>query len=279
MATFIEPENLDDTLEEGEEFNELATPEDSTVDEDDGEQPEDNANAEPLDEIPEKYQGKSTAEIIQMHKEAEKLLGKHSSEVGDLRKIVDDFVKTNLDNNAHSQNGNTNTDTVEDEIDFFDDPKKAVEQAIANNPALAEVKNLNSQMKQQSFMARLNTEYPEHETLGNDPEFVEWIQGSKIREKMAAQAINEHDWDSAEELLGTWRRLNKNKENSKEIQKADLKNERKKASTGSSKGSGETKSRKVYRRTDIINLMQTDPDRYAQLSDEITQAYAEGRVK
>jgi hypothetical protein len=35
----------------------------------------------------------------------------------------------------------------------------------------------------------------------------------------------------------------------------------------------------VYRRADLIKLRMTDPDRYMQLSDEIMQAYAEGRVK
>ena len=47
-------------------------------------------------EVPQKYQGKSTAEIIRMHQEAEKLLGKQSSEVGELRKVVDDYIQTQL---------------------------------------------------------------------------------------------------------------------------------------------------------------------------------------
>ena len=33
-------------------------------------------------EIPDKYQGKSAQELVQMHQEAEKLLGRQSSEVG-----------------------------------------------------------------------------------------------------------------------------------------------------------------------------------------------------
>jgi hypothetical protein len=275
MATFIDPENLDENnLDEDVEFNELDT-EDSTenVEQTDGYSGEQD---EEVDELPEKYKGKSTAEIIQMHKEAEKLLGRHSSEVGELRKIVDDFVKTNLDSNTTNKQ---NESTSYEEVDFFDDPKRAVEQAIANNPALAEVKNLNKQLKEQAFMQRINAEFPEHNKLGDDPAFVEWIQGSNIRGQMANRAINEHDWESAEELLSTWRRLNKTRENTKEIQKADLKQERQKASTGSAASSGESKSRKMYRRTDIINLMRTDPERYSALSDEITKAYAEGRVK
>jgi len=277
MANFIEPDNLDieEGLQEGEELNEFDT-KDST---DDVEQPEVDdveqaeADGNVADDIPEKYRGKSTAEIIQMHKEAEKLLGRQSSEVGELRHIVDDFVKANIKTDAHSQEEEDN------DIDFFDNPKKAVAQAIANNPELAEVKNLNKQLKEQAFMNRLNTEFPEHSELGDNPEFVSWVQGSRIREQLVARALNEYDWDSAEEILSNWRAISKTRTETKEVQKADLKQERKKASTGSSSSSGEQKSRKVYRRTDIINLLRTDPERYSQLSEEITKAYAEGRVK
>ena len=40
------------------------------------------------DDIPDKYKGKSTAEIVRMHQEAEKLLGRQSSEVGELRQLL-----------------------------------------------------------------------------------------------------------------------------------------------------------------------------------------------
>ena len=42
--------------------------------------------------LPEKYQGKSLEQVVQMHQEAEKLLGRQSSEVGELRKVVDNKV-------------------------------------------------------------------------------------------------------------------------------------------------------------------------------------------
>lgn len=271
-ANFIEPENLDDHLEEDEELDTFEQEEDSTAD---VEQPPVQEEQDDEDDIPDKYKGKSVAEIVQMHKEAEKLLGRHSSEVGELRKIVDDFVKANLDTNAHKQSGND----LEDEVDFFDDPKKAVDQAIANNPALAEVKGLSKQLKQQAFMNKLNTEFPEHVDLVNDQSFVDWVKASKVRQQMYSHAATDYDWDSAEELLSNWRAISGAQATAKNTQKEDLKQERKKASTGSSKASGEQKSRKVYRRADIINLMRKDPDRYAELSDEIMKAYQEGRVR
>ena len=44
--------------------------------------------------VPEKYQGKSLEQVVQMHQEAEKLLGRQSSEVGELRKVVDDYISS-----------------------------------------------------------------------------------------------------------------------------------------------------------------------------------------
>ena len=44
--------------------------------------------------LPDKYQGKSLEEVVQMHQEAEKLLGRQSSEVGELRKVVDDYISS-----------------------------------------------------------------------------------------------------------------------------------------------------------------------------------------
>ena len=69
----------------------------------------------PEDDIPDKYKGKSTADIVRMHQEAEKLLGRQSSEVGELRSVVDSYIQTQLD---------TPTQEPEEEIDFFSDPDK-----------------------------------------------------------------------------------------------------------------------------------------------------------
>jgi hypothetical protein len=51
-----------------------------------------------------------------------------------------------------------------------------------------------------------------------------------------------------------------------------------KAASIGSRGSNEPVSKKKYRRSDIINLMQHDPDKYDALSEEIMLAYQENRV-
>jgi hypothetical protein len=112
-----------------------------------------------------------------------------------------------------------------------------------------------------------------------DGKFVEWIKGSKIRTQLFAQADTQYDYEAADELFTTWKERQQVVDQTVANEKASRKTAVKNASAGNAKGSGEAASRKVYRRSDIIKLMQTDPDRYLSLSDEIMQAYQEGRVR
>ena len=65
-----------------------------------------------------------------MHQEAEKLVGRQSSEVGELRKIVDDFIKTKAEETKQEISPNNSMD---DEVDFFENPKEAVAKAVAGS--------------------------------------------------------------------------------------------------------------------------------------------------
>ena len=52
-------------------------------------------------DIPEKYRGKSLDEVVKMHQEAEKLIGKQAQEVGEVRKLADELIKQNQIGRAH----------------------------------------------------------------------------------------------------------------------------------------------------------------------------------
>ena len=53
-------------------------------------------SVEPLAELPEKYRNKTLEEVVKMHQEAEKLIGKQAQEVGETRKLADELIKQNL---------------------------------------------------------------------------------------------------------------------------------------------------------------------------------------
>lgn len=230
-------------------------------------------NLEPEREVPQKYQGKSTAEIIRMHQEAEKLLGKQSSEVGELRKVVDDYIQTQLSEQAPQQS------EPEEEIDFFSEPDKAVARAIDNHPKIKEAEKISNQYRQSTAMAELQRRHPDmNEVLKND-KFVDWIKGSKIRQQLFVQADQQYDYEAADELFTLWKERQQVVSQTAATEKNERKRAVKAASTGNVRGSGEQSAKKVYRRSDIIKLMKDDPERYLALSNEILTAYSENRVK
>jgi len=261
MATFID--EGDEELQNEEEF--------SSVEEVEQEAPEESTPED--DDIPDKYKGKSVKDIVRMHQEAERAIGKQGSEVGELRRIVDDFVKTQTVTQQQQ------APVVEDEVDFFTDPDKAIARAIERHPKVRQAEELNGQLKRAEALANLKSAHPDFSEVVQDGSFVDWIGKSKVRQELFSRADRNFDFDAAHELLSTWKERKQVVNQSQAVEKIERKQAIRSASTGSTKGSGETASKKTYRRADIIELMRTNPDRYQQLSDEIMKAYAEGRVK
>ena len=224
--------------------------------------------------LPEKYQNKTLQEVVQMHQEAEKLLGKQSSEVGELRGVVDDYIQTQL-----AQQQAPVQQQEEDDTDFFVDPQAAVSRAIENHPSIREANQVTQNYKKQTALAQLQSKHPDMNDIVKDAKFAEWIKGSKIRTQLFVQADQQYDYDAADELFSLWKERAAVAEQTVAVEKQARKQQVKSASTGNARGTGQTQRKKQYRRADIIKLMKTDPDRYAALSEEIFQAYAEGRVK
>lgn len=270
MAKIIDEQQEEIITEEGEELTGFDEPQEEEQSQDSVE-PEEETTA---DDLPEKYKGKDIKDIIAMHQNAEQLLGKQGQEVGELRRVVDNFIQSQtVKQQAHS--------TIEefDENDFFENPKDAIQKLLNNHPSIQQSQQLAVQLKQQETLARLKASHPDFMDTIQKPEFAEWIQKSKVRTRLLQEADRNYDFDSADELLTLWKERQETLQSTVNTEKEERKKQVKTASTGTSKGSSERPSRKIYRRADIIELMRKDPERYQTLAPEIRQAYAEGRVK
>jgi len=265
MATFI-----DEGEQEPQENEELASLEEQEPTQ---ETPEEPQQQDDEDDIPEKYKGKSVKDIVRMHQEAERAIGKQGSEVGELRKIVDDFVK------AQTVTKQQQAPEVDEEVDFFTDPEKAIAKAISKHPKVQQAEQMAVRTAQAEILAALKTNHPDYADIIKDRSFVDWIGKSKVRQELFARADRNYDFDAANELLSTWKERTQVVNQTKEVEQVQRKQAVKAASTGSIKGSGEPSSKKTYLRADIIELMRFNPDRYQELAPEIMQAYAEGRVR
>jgi hypothetical protein len=228
---------------------------------------------EPMsNDIPDKYRGKELSDIIKMHQEAEKLIGKQAQEVGEVRKLADELIKQNLAGKSQP------IKEEEPEVDFFENPQAAVRKTVDNHPDVLAARQAGQEFKKMQIQQKLAAEHPDFGQIVQDPDFANWVKSSPIRIGLYAKADGEFDYDSANELLSTYKQLKgvkaKQTNDAGETQrKSNLK-----AATVDVGGSGES-GKRVYRRADLIRLKMTDPNRYDALSDEIMQAYAEGRVK
>ena len=223
-------------------------------------------------EFPEKYREKTLEEVIKMHQEAEKYIGKQAQEVGEVRKLADELIKQNLSSNKQP------IKEEQPEVDFFENPKEAIRQTVDNHPDVVAGRQAAYDFKKMQIQQKLTQDHPDFGQIAQDTDFQNWVKSSPIRLGLYAKADGEFDYDSANELLTTYKQLRgikaKQTSDAGETQrKTNLK-----AASVDVGGSGES-GKRVYRRADLIRLKMTDPNRYEALSDEIMQAYADGRVK
>ena len=227
---------------------------------------------QPAFEVPEKYKGKTAEDIIRMHQEAEKLIGKQAQEVGEVRKLADELLKQSLASKPQ------HIEQQEPEIDFFEDPKKAIQKELSAHPDVIAAREAALTFKKMQIQQKLNSDHPDFTQVVQDPEFVNWVKSSPVRMGLYAKADAEYDYDSANELLSTFKQIKSVKAQETKAAGEVARQSALKSAAVDVGGTGES-SKKVYRRADLIRLRMTDPQRYEALSDDIMRAYQEGRVK
>lgn len=274
MAKFEDPlqENLDFTPDEvGEESKEEQV---------EAQAPEEQVEAvQEQPELPEKYRGKSFEDVVKMHQESEKLIGKQAREVGEHRKFFDEMTKREL-----LKNKATDQPVVEEDPNdtFFKEPTAAMDARISNHPAIKDAQEAALMVKAQAALQQLQQQFPDFQETVNTSEFKEWINGSPIRQKLHDQANKQYDLEAASELLSTWKAISTVKSNSEPQQQItpDSQESRVKSLKAAAvdTGSASIGSKKKYSRKAFQELLIRDPQKYYANADEILLAYEEGRV-
>jgi len=236
------------------------------------------APQEPTYKPPEKYAGKTLEDVITMHQNVEKAFGKQGQEVGQQRQMIQQLLDSQSQVNQATE---TTEEPVSFEDTFYDDPAKAVNSAIENHPEIRKAREGNVKSAQQANLTQLEATHPDFMDVVGDSGFQKWVGESGIRTELFRRADASYDFNAANELLGTWKQISMIGK-TQEVNKAE-KVKRQKAmrqtSSETRSSGGSVGGKKMYRRSDLINLQVSDPKRYADLSDEITLAYQEGRVK
>lgn len=236
---------------------------------------EDNIGEEitPEDDIPEKYRGKSMKDLVQMHQEAEKAIGRQGTEVGQLRKMIDEQLKEELENRQP-----TPEPEPEEQVDWFADPDAALEQRLNNHPKIKQAEAESTKLKRQAALDTLGRKHTDMEELLQSEDFGQWVVSSPTRKRQFVEANQRIDTETMDDLFSTYKELKAARSEAKTVDKAIQKEQVKAASTGTARGTNPPARKKKYRASDIRNLRSKDPERYNQMADEFLLAYREGRV-
>ena len=185
-------------------------------------------------------------------------LGKQGNEIGELRKM-----------NADLMSRPTQPQEALGDVDFFDDPEKAIEAKLAEK--LKPYQEHMETLKHQQTAAELAAKHPDFADVVASDEFAEWVSESELRQEFFSRA-NAYDLRAADTLLSDFKAGNAVAQ-SKSARKTAL------DAAGTESGAAAEPSKRIYNRQDIIKKQMDDPEWYRNNQAEIMRAYSEGRVK
>lgn len=265
--TKVAEQTLEESLGELEvvetEIENKDEPSKGQVDEDDG--------------IPEhlktRLKGKTRAEIAQIVADQEKIMSRQGQEVGEVRRLADELIKSQISRKQEVEK--------QDEVDIFENPKEALRQAVDNNPRVIAAEKYALQAQQEMAKQNLAQRHPDFPQLLQESDFTEFTNSSSIRQELFKRA-HAYDVDAADELFSTYKQLKAAKKQQLSQAEIDLEKKARDKSLQSASietsGTGES-SKKILRRTALMELQIRNPLKYEAMLPEIERAYAEGRVR
>src|SRR3990167_6049299 len=220
--------------------------------------------------IPKALEGKELPDIVKAYQELEQEKSRLGNEVGELRSLTRQILQMN---SAPGSNKEVNTKIDSSDIteeDFHSDPIGAITKIVekALTPVVKKINSTEVSLEQKEFA----TKHPDYLKTVVTPEFQQYITSSPYRQKLYAKA-DQKDFEAANELFDSYKEY-KTLTGDKKVTKPNTKT----ASLGRGKGGGNS-GKKIFKSSELLKLLHTDPAKYYAMDEEIRDAYAEGRVK
>ena len=233
-------------------------------------------HAETFD-VPDKFKGKSVEDVIESYINLEKEAGRKANELGDLRKLTDQILQQQVAPPVAPVAPAEHINDVGFD-DFVEDPAAAVNRVVADNPRLQALEASLMNQNREAAHARMIKNHPDADEVVASPGFVSWVQADPSRVANFSRAHEQLDIGTATDMISLYKQTQKVATEEAVTERDSIAKSQLKDATVET-GSIPNTTKKVYRRADLINLKMYDPARYSAMSDDITKAYAEGRVK
>lgn len=229
------------------------------------------------------YRGKTAAEVIDMHKNAESRLGKQGQELGTWRSLVADLsVAAAKQPTAATTAQETALKVTSDEL--LTDPVTAISKVVKREieSALKPVRESQDFNARENELRALNADFPQMSSIGNDAAFQQWALGARGR-AADARAAASGDTNAARRLLEGWadRTGFTPKTQTTDTGKGQGIDAARAASTEAGGGSSAKTGGKIFNKSELVDMIINKPDLYASdaFQKELLQAAKENRIQ
>lgn len=274
----IEVLDSEEVLVDLDQDNEL---EEEVNEEDDNPEVEDEAKSDTEDEvvIPDKFKGKTIADVVASYENLEKEYGRRNNEIGELRKLTDQLLDLKRTENPTEEA----EDNTIDADSLLENPQDAINKTLENNPTIKKLQETLTQNEIDANFKVFQDAHPDWEQVMTSPEFLTWVGKSKLRSKMLVESDRNYDYDTGSELLSDFKELHMadNTEDTADtsVEDAAKLEEDHKAISTEKKSKSKGNRKKIYKRTQIVALAVNQPEEYERRREEFDLAYQEGRVR
>jgi hypothetical protein len=233
--------------------------------------------------IPDKFKGKTAAEIAESYTNLEKRFGGLTQDLGTQRKLTDQLLDLKRADDLSQAGGDREIEISSTEL--LDDPtgsvKKLVEQA--QHKEVSELRGEINALREKEQFDSFTSKHSDAVAIAESTDFHEWAAATQYRQGLLEQAKG-RDYSAADSLITEYKLSLKSiapdtDDSSEEVDGLSAAKKVGLESSGSAEGSNS--GGKIYRRADLMRLRIEKPDLYKDpaYQAEIMKAYAEDRVK
>lgn len=244
--------------------------------------PETVEQSKPEDNVPEKFRGKSLADVVASYQSLESELGRARNEIGTSRRVLDELLNLRRIGEMEKSKPEAKPVTAYELAENPEETITNVASRVADERARVSEQRL-LELEAQVRADVFEKKHPGFRDVVQSAKFLEWVGKSPTRLALTQRAAH-GDWDSGDELMNLYKEYESVP--ARQAETPDPKKAAKEASLAKSGGSGANRvvnggdGKKIYKRTELARLYIDKPEEYDRLWEtELKQAYAENRVR
>lgn len=242
---------------------------------------EETSPANEIEELPEKWRGKSAAELVRLIEEKEAMIGRQSNEVGGYRKLVDELLETKRSADLEkAEKKNPAADLTSDRL--LENPAEAIRPVVEQiiREQLKPVNDGVAEQRRLSEMEKFERDFPNAGQIVESDDFRAWVQRSQAR-SLRAERAGRGSYEEARSLLEDYNDVVQARQSAEEKPAKKSPAAKAKAASSDRPGNGRVESpKKVYRQSELVTMINREPDKWRSESfqAELREAIKEGRV-